>query len=643
MRRNVVLFLAVLALGAAIFLVYMPAAGGPFILDDLETIVENPSIRQLWPLIGSDQDGGPLNPPDTSPTHGRPLVNVAMAANYHFGGLDPFGYRVVHMVFHFATALLLWALVAKTLRLDYFQGKFDALAGPLAFASAFVWALHPVHTETLLYVTQRTELAMGMFYLATLYLSLRYWTVKRTAWRATYLALASAACISGMLCKEMMASAPAMVLLYERTFLTGSFRQSLRRSWPLYVGLSLAWTPVILLNLHGTRPPGAGFGMGATALEWWFTQAKVLFLYLRLAVWPWPLLLHYEIPYEKTLSTAWPWLLAAGNLAIGTAVLVWRRSATGFVAVWVVAVLSPTLVIPLVGETAAERRMYVPLAAIVPLLIVAGYWAQQRLMGLVARSAGKGRIRHVSLTLLSVEIMALGLGFAYLSHQHLRAYGDELSLWQDVADHQPNDPLAQLNVGTLLAEQGRNPEAIRHLEEAARLAPDPRDSPVCYDELMRYRAHYNLAHVLEDSGRFNDAINQYRTTLELRPDDATTHYNLARLLENTDDRRQAAAHYRQAIAADPDFPAAHSNLGILLLTSGRVPEAIECFEAALRSQETMGNCLNLATAYCSAGRESETIPLLEKSLLLAHTPSELALTERVKAMLAQLRWQQRLP
>ncbi len=642
MRQNIVLLLATLTLGAAIFLVYMPAASGPFILDDLETIVENPSIQQLWPLVDSDREGGPLNPPDTSPTHGRPLVNLAMAANYHFGGLDPFGYRIVHFVLHFATALLLWALVAETLRLDYFHGKFDTVAGPLAFASAFVWALHPVHTETLLYVTQRTELMMGLFYLATLYLSLRYWAAERTAWRAAYLALASMACTSGMLCKEMMASAPAMVLLYERTFLTGSFRRSLRRSWPLYMGLALAWVPVILLNLDGAKTPGAGFGKGLTAFEWWFTQTKVLFLYLKLAVWPWPLLLHYEIPYEKSLSTAWPWLLAAGSLAIATVVLVWRRSAIGFVAVWVVAVLSPTLVIPLVGETAAERRMYIPLAALVPLLIVAGYWAQQRLTELVARRAGKVPVRRVSLALLSAEIMALGLTFACLTHLHLRAYEDELSLWQDVADHQPNDPLAQLNVGTLLAERGRNSEAVEHLKEAARLAPDPRDSPVCYDELMRYRAHYNLARVLENSGRFNEAIHQYRATLKLRPDDATTHYNLARLLENMNDIQQAEAHYRQAIAADPDFAAAHSNLGILLQSAGRVPEAIESFEAALRSQETMGNCLNLATAYCSVGREPEAIPLLEKSLLLAHTPNELALTGRVKAMLAQLRSQQRV-
>ena len=85
--------------------------------------------------------------------------------------------------------------------------------------------------------------------------------------------------------------------------------------------------------------------MGATALEWWFTQAKILFLYLKLAVWPWPLVIHYEFPYLKTVAEAWPWLLMTGLLAIGALVLLWRRSAVGFVAEVVFHVLPLTLVL----------------------------------------------------------------------------------------------------------------------------------------------------------------------------------------------------------------------------------------------------------------------------------------------------------
>jgi protein O-mannosyl-transferase len=644
MPRGVIVFLGMVVLGVAVFLVYYPAAHGPFILDDFETIVDNPSVRQLWPLVGSGNNRGPLNPPDTSPSNGRPLVNLAMAANYSIGGIDPFGYRIAHMVAHLLSAMILWAILARTLRLDYFQGRFDRVAEPLSFAAAFVWAMHPLHTETLVYVTQRTELTMGLFYLATLYCSMRYWAEERKALRTAYLILATWACLSGMLCKEMMASAPAIVLLYERTFVTGSFRRALTRSWPLYVGLALAWVPAITLNLNGPRCPGAGFGMGATAQEWWFTQTKVLFLYLKLTVWPWPLVIHYEVSYLKTLSQAWPWLLATGILAIGTLVLLWRRSVVGFVALWFFAVLSPTLVFPLVGETVAERRMYVPLAAIVPLLIVGGYVVQLWACQAVAWRIGREPTRRGLLAVLSVATIALVIVFGNLSSRRLLAYRDEFSLWQDAAVHQPHNPLVQLNLGTLFAEDGQLPKAVGHLEEAVRLVPDPLESPLWYAELMRYRAHYNLARGYEDSGRFEEAIEQYRATLKVRPDDAASHYNLARLLENAGHKQQAVEHYRQAIAAQPDFPAAHSNLGIILLTSGHVQEAIKNFEAALRGQENPGNYLNLATAYSSANRVTEAIFLAEKALDLARSQNETALERQIEAALAYFRAQRsRLP
>ena len=125
---------------------------------------------------------------------------------------------------------------------------------------------------------------------------------------------------------------------------------------------------MLAIYYNGLTHPGGGFGMGMAAHQWWFTQSKVIFLYLKLAVWPWPLVIHYEVPILKSVAEAWPWVLGTALLAVGTLWLLWRRSAVGFVAIWFFAVLSPTLLIPLPGETAVERRMYVPLAAIVPLL-----------------------------------------------------------------------------------------------------------------------------------------------------------------------------------------------------------------------------------------------------------------------------------
>ncbi len=127
------LLLAALALLiGAVWMVYGRAVDSPFLFDDRISVLGNPSIVRLWPLIGDAEQRGPLNPPRSLPTSGRPLVNFSLALNYHFGQLDPVGYHVFNLIVHVLSALLLMAIVRRTLRLDYFQGRFDRASGPLS-------------------------------------------------------------------------------------------------------------------------------------------------------------------------------------------------------------------------------------------------------------------------------------------------------------------------------------------------------------------------------------------------------------------------------------------------------------------------------------------------------------------------------
>ena len=169
------LWLAAAILAVSIGIVYARSLNSPFILDDNGTVNTNTSIRSLWPLIGTEEHRGPLNPERDLPTAGRPLVNYSFALNYHFGGLNVVGYHVVNVAIHFLCALLLFAIVRRVLRLPYFAGRFDSVAGWLAFGAALLWSVHPLLTDAVAYLTQRTELMMAWFYLATLYCSIRYW------------------------------------------------------------------------------------------------------------------------------------------------------------------------------------------------------------------------------------------------------------------------------------------------------------------------------------------------------------------------------------------------------------------------------------------------------------------------------------
>ncbi len=543
----------------------------------------------------------------------RPLVNLSLAVNYHFGQLDPAGYRVFNIVVHLMSALLLWGIVGRTLRLAYFQGRFDGSAGPLGFCVALIWSLHPLATEAVAYVTQRTESIMAFFYLSALYASLRYWAATGTRVRALWLMMAAAACLLGAFSKEMIASAPAVVLLMERTFISGSFKSALRRSWPLYVGLTLGWGVLAAINLNGPRTPLAGFGLGVSAPDWWLTQVKVLFLYSKLAIWPWPLVIHYDLPYLRTIAEAWPWLLAGALVGLAIVWLTCRRAAAGFALITAVAILSPTLIVPLVGEIAVERRMYLPLAALAALVVIGGYAVLQRLAGRLAPALG------------IASVCALSVVLALVSARRLAAYQEEITLWQDAATHQPHDPLVHINLGILLNKAGMREEGTRHLRQAVELDPDS------------YHGHYNLALAYEEAGQPGEAVEQYELTLRSKSDHAAAHNNLGRLLSVYGSYAEAIDHFEQALRCDPGLSAAHNNLGIARLNAGNVPQAIEHFKEALRLQATIEGHTNLAGAYAAAGRRAEAVATAEKGAALARDQDRHDLAKRIEGAIETFR------
>jgi tetratricopeptide (TPR) repeat protein len=630
-------WLAAIGLAIAIGIVFGRAVHSPFIFDDVGSIEKNSSIRSLWPLISTTGRPGPLNPVPELPTSGRPLVNLTFAMNYYFGGLDPFGYHAVNMVFHFLTALLVWAIVRRTLRLPYFEGRFETAAGWLAMGVALLWALHPLQTEAVVYVTQRTELMMTFFYLATIYCSLRYWSqfaralkadegldesVKNSIYRrrTIWLVLAVVACAAGMASKEVMVSAPLMVLLFDRTFIAGSLKKAVHRSWPLYAGLAGTWFLLLLFNIGTPRGDSAGFSLGVSAYEWWLTQAKVLLMYLKLVVWPSPLLLHYDFPYFTTLAEAWLYVVPVLMLAAAVCVLCWRNHTLGFLGVFVFAVLSPTLLVPIVTEMAAERRMYLPLLTLVVPFVVGTYelgrWVQRGWSGFsYARSAA-----------LAVSFV-LAFAFGVASAKHLVAYDDEMQLWREVLQEEPNNFIAHNNLGRLLLNAGRLPEVITELQLSLAQKPDYyfayNNLGVALYRLGRYPeaiealedalrlnpdftdALQNMANTLRQVGRLPEARAKLEHALRLRPDDAEAQNNMGVLLASIDQVPQAIEHFRLAVYYDPNYAPAHINLGKILSTSGEDQEAIRELEQALRLQPNRADLHNELGTILGKNKQNE--------------------------------------
>jgi tetratricopeptide (TPR) repeat protein len=539
--------LAAALLAGAVWIVYLVALDAPLIFDDTLSIEQNKSITRLWPLVGNQEHPGPLRPPVEHPISARPLVNLSFALNYHFSKLDPRGFRLFNLALHFTNAMLLWIVVRRTLRLPYFAGRFAASAGPLAFAVALVWAVHPLLTETVVYVTQRTELMVAWCYLTTLYSSMRYWSAATPTARWGWLAAATLACFAGAASREVMISAPLVVLLFERTFVSGTFRECLRRSWPLYVGLIASWLLIFALQWDTPRSKSAGFGLDIPLVDWWSTQARVFWMYLKLAVYPWPLLIHYEMSLQS-LAANWPYVLAAAALGVATAVLVWRRQPAGFLLACDYLILAPTHLVPIPTEMAAERRMYLPLAALVALLVT-GVFVSIRAIAERSSTDPKSFFRGRRLIGVGVVVVLIfALVYALASSQRVGMYREPIALWEDVVARQPGSYVAQHGLATELAAVRRTAEAIEHYRAAVRAKPD------------YARAQYGLGLALAQTGQYDESVVHLREVVRLKPDAYKLRNNLGVVLFTGGRYSEAIVEFEKTLALRPDFVEAQENL-----------------------------------------------------------------------------------
>jgi Flp pilus assembly protein TadD len=563
-----------LAFAVLAWLVFGRAIDAPFIFDDLVSVEDNPSITRLWPPFGTEDHRGPLRPPRETPTSARPIVNLSFALNYCAGYHSPRGYRTINLLIHAANATLLWAVVRRTLLLPHFAGRYAGVAGWLATAVALLWLLHPLTTEAVIYITQRSELVVAFFYLATLYASLRYWTAASPRSRATWLAAAIAACFAGAGSKEVMVTAPVVVLLFERTLVSGSFRQAWQKSWPLYVGLSASWLLIAALQLPGPRSLSAGFSLGGPLADYWSTQAGVFLMYLKLAVIPTPLLIHYELALDS-LGENVVYLLVVGALAAGTLYLLWKRSAVGLLAACVLLVLAPTHVVPIPTEMAAERRMYLPLAALAALVVVGGYALVQR-FAMRASSKNAPTVRRswttAAIAVFAVVTLVYGVAAARRADEH----NDPAVLWGQVSALQPDSHVAHHGLAVQLFEQGRFEEAIEHYLEAVRLHRD-------YPE-----AQYGLGLALLQVGKYNDAAKHLGEAARLKPTAERIRNNLGVALFSAGRFDEAAVEFQEVVKKNPQMWQAHDNLGRALRMAGRSEEAQKHFDEAARLQAAGG-------------------------------------------------------
>jgi tetratricopeptide (TPR) repeat protein len=549
----------VIALSAIV--VYRGTLAAPLIYDDRIWITWNPSIQHLGSIIDV------LSPPSGSVVFGRPVLSLSLALNYAISGERAWSYHLANLGIHVLAALVLFGIIARTLELRpalLASGRDRILA---AFAVALLWALHPLQTESVTYVIQRAESLMGLFYLLTLYCFVRG---ARSPGPRSWHLLAVLFCLLGMATKEVMVTAPLMVLAYDRTFVAGTFREALRLRRGLYLGLALTWiVPGFLaLGLHGR---GVGYGLGYSWKGYGLTECWVVVHYLLLSVWPHPLVFDYGTDIVGGLRDVLPSACLLAVLVGGALLAFIRRTALGFAGAWFFLILAPSSsVIPVAFQPMAEHRMYLSLAAVMA-VAVAGAWAA---------------IGRRSLLLVLAAALALGT----CSYVRNRDYRTEATIWADTVRRRPQNPRAHLALGSALAMEWRNPEAAEQFEETLRI--DPGD----------FQARRNLGMAFYHMGRAEDALAQYRAIAPPTPDSEALHYDIGLALDLAGRTDQAIGEYRRALELDPGDAEAHNNLGSALFRTGRDMDAVVEYGRALSFSPNSARIhFNLALALVRMG------------------------------------------
>lgn len=563
--------LVLLALAA-----YSNAFSGGFIYDDQSSIVNNPSLSRIWP------PWAPLVSPSSGGTRGRPFANLTFAVNHWLGGLAVPGYHAANIGIHILAGLALFGIMRRTLRRPPLAPRFGAVAGPLAFAVAALWLVHPLATESVTYLAQRTECLMGLCYLLALYCVIRG---AESGLPGRWYLLGAVASLLGMATKEVMVTAPVVILLYDRTFLAGSFAAALRQRGRLYLGLAGGW---ILLGflMHGVGQRGAGFGHGVGAVSYALCESRAVVHYLALAAWPHPLVFDYGTDLGPGGAAAAPYALVILALILCMLLLLWRRPALGFAMFWFLAILAPTSsLVPVVLQPVAEHRMYLPLAAVAALAVTGSYALVGRWSALV--------------------LSALALCLGAVTHARNNDYRSPALIWADTVAKRPANARAHCNLGNALLAAHQLAPAMSQFEEALRISPDDADT------------NLDLGVALVNLGRVDEALPRIQKALRADPALPEAPFDLGWLLGRAGRTAEALEQYGRAIALRPDYVDAHANMADLLLKSGRFLEAVPHYEKALAVGPPDPDLYyNLAYARIRTGHAADAIWDYERALEL---------------------------
>jgi Flp pilus assembly protein TadD len=519
----------------------------------------------------------------------------------------------VNVALHAANVLLVfWVLRAMT----------NAMWRSATVAAIF--AVHPLHVESVAWITERKDVLCGFFGLLTL--AAYVWYARRPS-PIRYLMVAAAMAL-GLMCKPMLVTWPIVFLLLDywplgRWGRAGSEERGAGSGQP-----SMCSPRMLVTEKMPLLAIAAGFATVAFWAQWSGHAVKTLesvSIYERLCraamlyvtyvgktLWPANLAVHYPV---EPLPSYWPASAAVALLALVTVTALRgaRRGQRWLVVgwLWFLLTLAPTIGLVQVGtQVRADRFMYLPQIG----LCLAGVWG-------VASVFVAGQRRHGRVALATVLFLA---GCAVCAWGLTACWRDGVTLWSRAIASTSRNSIAEYNLGVVLRDNGKASEAIPHLRKAVEIDGN------------FVEARNNLCVALADCERYDEAITEYRKVLAIKPDMATPRYDYGNVLARRGQYEAAIEQYRLALALEPHNARLHHNLAVALLAHGETEAAVAEYKKALAIEpDDAKYCGNLAEALERAGQKDEALAEYRKAVELANAQGNKALAEQIEGRIGR--------
>ena len=575
-----------------------------FHFDDIPSILEKPWIRGLDKI------------PDFIFSYTqRPLVILSFNINYAISEFEEWSYHIFNLLFHLLVVVLVYRLgkLIASRMIRNTPSRINTFS-QMPLLAALIFALHPLNTQAVTYISSRSSIMASIFYLAAIILFVEGYYKKEIKSFYLYVAFAFICFVSGLLCKLIIISLPAILFAYHYYFISEqNIKIWITRQWKYILGTGvLLVLPILLyIKVTGSLLLRASI-VDVTSLDYFRTQIGVIpFEYIRKMVFPFNLTIEPNFP----LVSHWTSLIAiSGVLILGTLLITWikfsfakeylrKYSPEVFGLFWLAITLSPTSsFIPLL-DMAAEHRTYLPLIGFsitfASILVRLKYFLLHSIKNNTQHIHSKKKIS--ALTTLCIFLILFS--FFFLTRERNKVWKDEVSLWTDAKIKAPYNIRPYNNLGEAYDKIGKYELAIVEFEAALRLNPD------------YFFALNNLGNIYGKKKKYAQAILYTKQALQKNPSYSPGHYNLAKALHMIGNPEQAMASYREAIKYNPYFEEAFFNISFLALELKLLTEAISNFKNFLKMQPTHPKAhFGMGTAYAMMGKKEEAKSYYENAI-----------------------------